>query len=374
MYKLECPIAESAWRDIAEPPVLSIVVPTFNRTGELVVAVSSIAGQLVGGLERKVEIIISDNASEPATVEVIKALFERFPTVSYLIHARDEGGFFQFFAAPWRARGRWTWVFGSDDAVTGGGIAHVVDLLEREQPGFMTLNKQVANSSLTHVLSASANHVPDRRFDTYIDLFCALGINQFAFISGNIERTEAARAIDARYYFAAETRHSHLAAYLEKHAKAPAYYCSANNLVHRTDNSQMIEYNSGNFFDYGVTLPCVLTEVAARIGAPVDLLERISGDKAIESYDAPNLTYVDMMFENILRAIAFGKYMTLAHRYKLERILDACRPHRRAQFLEIWTRHQHLLSLESASARAKSVLDLEQQAALQASQAFARLP
>jgi glycosyltransferase involved in cell wall biosynthesis len=371
MPKLDCPVVESVFRPVDEAPVLSIVIPTYNRATELIVAVSSLAEQLTDGLENKVEIIISDNASGAQTVEVIKALAEKFPSVSYLIHARDEGGFFQFFAAPWRARGRWTWVFGSDDALMPGGVAHIVGLLEREEPGFLGLNKRVMNSDLSQLLNAAANSVPDRRFKGFTEMFCALGINQFAFISGNIELTEAARWIDPRFYLTADTRHPHLAALLEKHHASPAYYCSEAYLIHRVENSPMLDYHSGNFFDYGVTLPCVLAEVACKIGAPADLFERVIGDKSAQAYAPPTTTYVDAMLENILRGLAFGKYMTVGQRYRLEEILTSCREHRLGQFAEVWKLHQHLAHLEGVSARAKAELDQARQASHQASRAFA---
>ncbi len=372
MYELDCPRSESVFRDLAEPPVLSIVVPTHNRPAELIVAVSSLADQLTDGLERKVEIIISDNTSGPETVRVIKALADRYPVVSYLIHARDEGGLFQLFVAPWRARGRWTWVFGSDDALTPGGVAHVLALLMREQPGFMTLNKQVANADLTQVLNPAANTVPDRRFDTFLELFGALGINQLAFISGNIELTEAARAVDASFYLTVDTRHPHVAGYLEKHAHAPAYYSSATHLVHRADNSPLLNYHSGNFFDYGVSLPHVLDQVAGRIGVPISFLEQVTGEKSITSYEPSSLTYVDAMLENMLRAMAFGRYMTVAHRLNLERIMRTCRADRLAQLAEVWKHHQHLWDLEHAVEHAKAVLEQAQRAGLEASKAFTR--
>ncbi|MDB5438900.1 MAG: glycosyl transferase family 2, partial [Caulobacteraceae bacterium] len=113
MAKLECALLDSLMRPIREAPVLSIVVPSFHRPAELTQTVASLAEQIKDGLEAKVEIIISDNGSNNDTVAAIGQLAQRYPSVSYMLNARDEGGFFNFFAAPWRARGRYTWVFGS---------------------------------------------------------------------------------------------------------------------------------------------------------------------------------------------------------------------------------------------------------------------
>lgn len=370
MPKLECALADSRLPQLAQQPVLSIVIPTYERADELQVTVQSIASQLKDGLEDKVELLISDNGSGSETVGVIQALADRHPCLGYMLNARDEGGFFNLFAAPWRARGRYTWTFGSDDALLEGGVASVVSILEREAPSFLTLNKHVANHDLSDVIYEALNSVPDRRFDTFIDLFSAFGINQLAFISAQIENTEAARALDAEPYLRSDTRHPHVAAFLEKHAHAPAYYSAANQLVHRLDNSQTIDYNAGNFFDYAGNLPRMLIEVAAKVGAPADLFERTNGHRRVESYDKPEVTLVDTVFENMLRALSSGYHLTLGHRRALESTLAHCRPDRLAQFAELWTYNNKLQQLARSQALAEHVLKQAREAALATSRIF----
>ena len=369
---LDCPIAESQMRQIITAPVLSIVIPTYQRSDELALAVSSIAEQLVGELEQKVEIIITDNASGPETVGKIKFLAQAHPTVSYLLHRRDEGGFFQFFAAPWRARGRYTWVFGSDDVLLPGGIAHVVELLEREAPSFVTLNKKVYNKDLTQEVWSGANTVPDRRFERFEDIFAAMGINQFAFISGNIELTESARAVDPEPFLTVDSRHPHVAGFLAKHAGKPAYYCAEPYLVHRLNNSTLGEYHIGNFFDYAVTLPILLSKVLREIGAPTDFFERMTGDKRIQSFDAPQITFVDNIFENLLRSMAGGKYLTVSYRRALEEILSHCRADRVQQLNDIWSMQDQVMILEQQVEDSKSMLAQGREACSQVSRNFVR--
>lgn len=372
MSKLECALADSQVRPFTQPPVLSIVIPTYERAAELQFTVQSIAEQLKDGLENKVELLISDNASGPEANTMIKALAEHYPCLGYMINARDEGGFFNLFAAPWRAQGRYTWTFGSDDVLLDGGVASVVRILEREAPSFLTLNKRAANADLTQVFYTELNAVPDKRFDTFIDLFSAFGINQLAFISAQIENTETARTLDAEPYLRTDTRHPHVVAFLEKHAHAPAYYSAANHLVHRVDNSQTIDYNGGNFFDYAGDLPRLLIEVMAKVGAPADLFERTNGHRRVKSYDRPDVTLVDTVFENILRALYSGYYLTLGHRRALEAILPHCRPDRPAQFAELWTYNNTLRQLAKRETQATQALAEARQAALTASDVFTR--
>lgn len=370
MSKLECALADSLIKPITQTPVLSVVIPSYQRPDELQLTVQSIAEQLRDGLEDKVEILISDNGSDPDTLGMIQALAERYDRLNYMINARDEGGFFNFFAAPWRARGRHTWVFGSDDVLLEGGVASVVEILEREAPSFLSLNKRAANNNLSEVLYSELNTVPDRRFDTFIDLFRAFGMNQLAFISAQIENTEAARKLDPEPYLRTDSRHPHVAAFLEKHAYAPAYYSSATHLVHRVENSPMLDYNAGNFFDYGATFPRLLIEIMEKVGAPLALFEKISGRREVVSYDTPDVTFVDTIFENILRAISDGKYLGVGHRRALESALVYCRPDRMGQFAELWKYNVRLIDMERRSRQAEQSLDRAQHAALETSGLF----
>jgi hypothetical protein len=369
---LDCPIAESKLRQLIEEPVISIVIPTYQRSDELALAVTSIADQLTGGLEHKVEIIVTDNGSGPETVARIKHMAAQYPTVSYLLHKRDEGGFFQFFSAPWRARGRYTWVFGSDDLLLPGGIADIVAMLEREGPSHAALNKKVFDHVLGQEIWSAANFVPDQRFERFEDLFCALGVNQFAFISGNIELTEAARAFDARPLLKADTRHPHVVGYLAKHHGRPAYYFATPHLIHRLDGASPEEYQAGNVFDHAVTLPGLLHAVLQEIGAPPDFFERMTGDKRLQAYGAPGPTFVDSIFENLLQAMSGGRYFTVSQRRALEEILSGCRPQRLQQLTDIWRMQDQIMVLERQVESARSVLAQGKEACLQASRTFAQ--
>lgn len=373
MTKLECALSGSLVHPRPEAPLLSVVVPTFNRPSELLETVTSLGDQLRDGLEAKVELVISDNGSSPETIDAIKALANHYPALSYVLNARNEGGFFNFFAAPWRAQGRYTWVFGSDDLLLQGGIANVVTLLERDKPSFMTLNKQVVDATLSQSFWESTHAVPGRKFSSFIELFCALGINQLAFISGQIELTETARKLDPEPYLRTDSRHPHVAAYLEKHAHTSAYYCAENHLIHRNDNSPMLEYHAGNFFDYGVTFPILLMQVAEKVGAPKNLLERITGLKRVSDFKKPEVTFVDSMFENLLRALAAGRHISVGQRRTLEAMLSQhCREDRLEQFRQIFDYGQRLYQLELEETAAKAALAQARQAALQTSAVFTK--
>ena len=61
MAKLECALLDILIKPMASTPLLSIVVPTFQRPDEMIQTVSALANQIKGdGLGDKVEILISD--------------------------------------------------------------------------------------------------------------------------------------------------------------------------------------------------------------------------------------------------------------------------------------------------------------------------
>jgi hypothetical protein len=287
-----------------------------------------------------------------------------------MVNARNEGGYFQIFAAPWRARGRWTWVFGSDDVLLPGGLAHVIDLLESVQPSFLTMNKRYYNNDLSQEIWSSANAIPDREFPTFIELFKAVGINQMAFLTSNIELTAAARAVDPTPYVLDDTRHPHVASFLEKHHASKSYYSSRNDIVHRGENSTLAEYHAGNFFDYGATLPRILFSVIEKIDGPRDLFAQISGAKRVASYDPPKVTFIDSIFENILRACAFGKFMSIGQRRAVELAINHCGEVRISQLADVLSFHDQIQSLETQSREAKQILTRAREQAMQASATF----
>jgi glycosyltransferase involved in cell wall biosynthesis len=351
---LECRLTDSLLKPLSQPPVLSIFVPTHDRTPEMIATVDSLAGQLVGGLESKVEIIISDNASKPEGQAAIRDLAARHAPVSYMLNADNQGGHFQLYSACWRSRGRWTWPFGSDDLLLPGGVAHIVGLLEREDPSFLTQNKRIGNRDLSQETVNAVNGIPDRRFANFIDLFCGVGIHQIAFMSSSVERTDAARKIDPVPYLEAATLHSHVLAFFEKHHGQPCYYTSANYLMHRTHNSQLNEYMAMNFKDIGTHFPILMMRVAQKYGAPADFFERINGSRRIDTYCEPTTTFVDNMFEYLLRGISSEKFLLHHEKHAMENILNHCRPGRLETFQTLWDTSEDVrIATEDLTSRRK---------------------
>jgi hypothetical protein len=250
-------------------------------------------------------------------------------------------------------------------------VASVVSILEREAPSFLTLNKHAASNdlepgdlrraeqragqALRHLhrplqrvrdQSARLHQRPDRKTPKRLGLSTP---------SPTSART---RAIPTWWPSWKSTPT------LRPTTARPTIWCTGS----RT--RQTIDYNAGNFFDYASNFPRLLIEIAAKVGAPADLFERTSGHRRIDSYDPPEVTLVDTVFENMLRAMSAGYHLTLGHRRALESTLAHCRPDRMAQFAELWTYSNTVQLLAKKEAEAKHFLGQARENALATSRVF----
>jgi len=299
------PLVDCLIRPLRQAPVLSVVIPTFHRPKELAFAVASITDQIDATLDGKVEIIVSDNGSGPEKHAVLQQLAERHPSLSYYIHLKDEGGPFQICSAPHRARGRWTWVFGDDDALESGGLGPIVEILEREQPGFLTLNRQVWNKTLDQRIAGAKHDLPDIRFGSFIDLLTLFGFDQLSFLTSQIYATDVARAVDADLYLASPCRYCQLAYYLEAFHDQPAYYSSRPSVLHRWDQGAT-QVHAANFHDLATSHPELVQRAADRLGLQPGLFERINGRRSMLGPESRKITFVDNILENLWRSVALG--------------------------------------------------------------------
>lgn len=92
------------------PPLVSVVVPTFNSCEQMRPALDSLAAQT----ERDFEVIVSDGASSDATLALVETYRPRLPALTVL--SRPDGGVYDAInQALSVCQGRWIYVLGSDD-------------------------------------------------------------------------------------------------------------------------------------------------------------------------------------------------------------------------------------------------------------------
>lgn len=129
----------------ATSPLLSITIPTFNRSRYLAELLPELVEQcraLPNGAE-EVEIVILDNASYDETEAYLTRHFRE--SVRHIRHRHNIGGDANFIECVRNARGRYVWIFGDDDLLTPGGVARVLQHL-RATPGFLIAGSDFAET------------------------------------------------------------------------------------------------------------------------------------------------------------------------------------------------------------------------------------
>ena len=111
-----------------ERPLLTIAIPTYNRSKYLVELLDSLQSQVAG--ERRVELIVSDNASEDDTLARLGEFRRQGLEFDLIVNEANLGADANILQCFNVARGKYVWVFGSDDVLLRGALAKILGYLE----------------------------------------------------------------------------------------------------------------------------------------------------------------------------------------------------------------------------------------------------
>jgi abequosyltransferase len=123
---------------LPDQPLLTIAVPTYNRSATLDQLLQSLAPQLQD--ESRIELLISDNASPDDTPQLIEEFEQCGHVVQYVrntINIGPDGNFAQCFEL---ARGRFFLLLSDDDLLVPGALAKILHLLEAYDPDIVYLS------------------------------------------------------------------------------------------------------------------------------------------------------------------------------------------------------------------------------------------
>ncbi len=112
--------------------ILSILIPTYNRERYLDNCLNSIFFQLDDELNEKIEIIVSNNASEDNTKMVMEK-YKKYNNVDYkyssnLTNLGFDGNFYKLVN---EANGRFCWILGDNEFLLENSLKKIVDILEK---------------------------------------------------------------------------------------------------------------------------------------------------------------------------------------------------------------------------------------------------
>ena len=107
-------------------PKISILIPTYNRANFLEHALNSITGQI----EKDVECVIFDNASNDNTEEIVQKFQSKYPYIRYYKNDSNVGPDQNLVNCIEHAQGEYVWCFGDDDRMQNGAISSVLNVIE----------------------------------------------------------------------------------------------------------------------------------------------------------------------------------------------------------------------------------------------------
>jgi glycosyltransferase involved in cell wall biosynthesis len=179
-------------RPDAARPLLTIAIPTYNRVEHLDELLAVLQPQLAA--LPQVELLLSDNASDDGTAELIALARERFGTAGIRLttyrHAVNVGADANFVSCYRRAQGHFFWICGDDDLIVPGALAKVVSHLQAPDgaPAELDLIYATSYGFREDPVAEWKGDPLHRRFHTYRNArHFAMVVNiMFTFISGII--------------------------------------------------------------------------------------------------------------------------------------------------------------------------------------------
>ena len=178
-------------------PLLTIAIPTYNRAGYLGTLLSVLFDQVAG--ERRIELIVSDNASTDKTPEVVhKFLADGLP-IRYIrneINSGADGNILQCFE---KARGKYVWICGDDDVILPGGVQLVLERISESDYDLVYLLHYSFRRDGSYVRVVPTPPIAAEVIED-VDVFVRRINHSLSFISGNIVNKERVMA-EHRYPF-----------------------------------------------------------------------------------------------------------------------------------------------------------------------------
>lgn len=133
---------------MAKQPLLSICIPTWNRSKILSTSLKSFQEQLASMDLSEIEIFVSDNASDDDTPQVVQSFINQGLPITYNRNAENVGAAGNFIKCMQWASGKYIWLLGDDDLLKPGAIAFILDQIRGNDYGLIHLSVLKNNDNL----------------------------------------------------------------------------------------------------------------------------------------------------------------------------------------------------------------------------------
>lgn len=147
--------------NFAMTPLLTIAIPTYNRSRYLAELLPEIIRQSQDEDAGKLEILVLDNASTDGTQALVEG--QRSDSLRYVRNPENIGADRNFIKCVEMARGRYVWLFGDDEILRPQGIRRVLTRLQ-SSPEFLIVDSDLDQSgtfaSYRQLLDATSKRDP----------------------------------------------------------------------------------------------------------------------------------------------------------------------------------------------------------------------
>ncbi|NIJ09456.1 hypothetical protein FHS31_003088 [Sphingomonas vulcanisoli] len=224
----------------AQPVLLSILIPTYDRPTCLQFLIARLLSQIdVEQIGIAIEIVVSDNQSPEPIDEMLDGWRAQGKAIRYVRPERhfasaEENFFFGLQAC----RGNYVWPIGDDDIPVTDAVRTVLALVERNAADFILMNSAQIDTS-GEIIDAKQGKFDHSLTDVnIIDLAQLFGLTTIlASFSSVVFRREFMLKIDIGQYLAQSPIYSHVAAYLEAFANARSMFVSEPQILLREGTS-----------------------------------------------------------------------------------------------------------------------------------------
>jgi glycosyltransferase involved in cell wall biosynthesis len=114
-----------------EAPLLTIAIPTYNRECMLNELLSVLEAQVGNGI--RVELLVSDNASQDGTASVVAAHQARGAKIRYIRNDSNVGADRNILQCYLQAAGEYVWILSDDDLIEPDTIPRILTALSKRQ-------------------------------------------------------------------------------------------------------------------------------------------------------------------------------------------------------------------------------------------------
>jgi len=122
-------------------PILSICIPTYNRSKYLKECLNSIVNQFSNRyIYENLEIIISDNHSMDHTEELSNIYIKKYNNIRYFKNKKNLGGDKNILKSASYAKGEYVWFFADDDIQEKNSIKQVLGIIKNNHTDIILCN------------------------------------------------------------------------------------------------------------------------------------------------------------------------------------------------------------------------------------------